>query len=296
MNIYKQVILISLLVFFNNKKVGDSTESLNYITGKLDRFALAGPAAKQGRIAGYNSVCGSDRQFLKFVGSLGTSILECCGNAFAITGLTEKACKALKIEYNVNTLHLSNHVSWFPGATTMSIKVLSRKENDEIIGAQIIGKEGVDKRIDVFATAIYAKMNYNNLENLDLAYSPQYGSSKDPIVMTGFSLQNMNCQDVKTISVLDFLKHDKKNTQIIDVRTKKEFDEGSFENSININVDELRKNLNLIDKEKNIVVYCKAGFRGYLASRILSQNGFNVQNLSGGWQSLDALINSNSKL
>jgi rhodanese-related sulfurtransferase len=134
------------------------------------------------------------------------------------------------------------------------------------------------------------------LENLDLAYSPQYGSSKDPIVMTGFSLQNMNCQDVKTISVLDFLKHDKKNTQIIDVRTKKEFDEGSFENSININVDELRKNLNLIDKEKNIVVYCKAGFRGYLASRILSQNGFNVQNLSGGWQSLDALINSNSKL
>lgn len=276
--------------------VGDSAETKNFITGLTDRFQLAGPASKQGRIAGQNAV--SDQK-MKFKGSIGTAIIECLGTTVGMCGLTESACQKIGMKYKVNIIHTPNHAKFYPGATNLSIKVLSDPNGGKILGAQVIGKEGVDKRVDVFATAIYGGMSIYDLEILDLAYSPQYGASKDPVIMLGFSAHDTDCGDVQTLTITQYLQKDLSNCQVIDVRTEKEYSEGHLENSINVPVDNIRDKLNLIDKNKEVIVYCQAGFRGYLGARILVQSGFkNVKNLQGGWLSIDPMIHPpfNSKM
>lgn len=269
--------------------VGDSAETKNFITGLTDRFQLAGPASKQGRIAGQNAV---SEQKLKFKGSIGTAILECLGTTVGMCGLTEASCQKIGMKYKVNIIHTPNHVKFYPGASNLSIKVLSDPNQGKILGAQVVGKEGVDKRIDVFATAIYGGMTIHDLETLDLAYSPQYGASKDPVIMLGFSAHDTDCGDVQTLTMTQFLEKDLSNCQVVDVRTEKEYKEGHIDKAINVSVDSIRDKLDLIDKDKEIVVYCQAGFRGYLAARILVQSGFkNVKNLQGGWLSADVMIN-----
>eukprot|EP01080_Neovahlkampfia_damariscottae_P008507 gene8507-331_t len=268
--------------------VGDAVEVKNMITGLQDRFALAGPAAKQGRCAGQNAV--SDVK-IKYKGSIGTAIIETCGITCAMTGLSEKACKKYNIPYKVNVIHGNSHVTYYPGSNSLCLKLISHSETEKILGAQVVGVDGVDKRTDVIAAAIYANMTIHDLEFLDLCYSPQFGSSKDPVVMLGFSSHNTDCGDVTGISVLEFKKTNN-DYQVIDVRTDSEFNDGHFKGSKNVELDTIRDNLKLFDKEKTYVVYCRSGFRSYMASRVLSQNGFKVKNLQGGWLSLNPVLSN----
>jgi len=266
--------------------VGDAVEVKNMITGLPDRFALAGPAAKQGRCAGQNAV--SDIK-IKYRGSIGTAIIETCGITCAMTGLSEKACQKSNIPYKVNVIHGNSHVTYYPGSNSLCLKLISHSENHKILGAQIVGVDGVDKRTDVIATAIYANMTIHDLEFLDLCYSPQFGSSKDPVVMLGFSAHNTDCGEVTGLSVLEFLKS-KTNYEVIDVRTDSEYKEGHYKGATNIELDSIRENLEKFDKEKSYVVYCRSGFRSYMASRILKQKGYKVKNLQGGWLSFNPVL------
>jgi NADPH-dependent 2,4-dienoyl-CoA reductase/sulfur reductase-like enzyme/rhodanese-related sulfurtransferase len=266
--------------------VGDAVEVKNLITGEVDRFALAGPAAKQGRCAGENAVT---ENRMKFKGSIGTAIIESCGVTCAMSGLSEKACQRANIPYKVNVIHAESHVSYYPGSNTLCLKLVSHAKTGQILGGQIVGIDGVDKRMDVIATAIYAKMTTHDLEFLDLCYSPQFGSSKDPVVMLGFSSHDTECGDVQGIPVLEFLNQSK-DYEVVDVRTPNEYKNAHMKGASNIELDSIRENLEKFDKKKEYVLYCRSGFRSYMASRVLKQNGFKVKNLQGGFLSLEPVL------
>ncbi len=257
---------------------GDVVESFNLVTRKWDWIPLAGPANKQGRVAGANAAGGN----LTFRGVLGTSIVRFNKIAAGKTGISENDAKREKIPYLVVNTHSNSHAEYYPGAKMVHSKILVHKETGKLLGAQVTGEDGVDKRIDVFATALYFGATVEDLANFDLAYAPPFGSAKDPVNIAGMTGQNRlaGIEDSMTFSEFSEVK-DRYN--LIDVRTQKEYDEGTIKGSSLKPVDEFRSLLDTVDKDKPVAVYCKAGYRAYVAQRILKQNGFEVKNLDGGY-------------
>jgi CoA-disulfide reductase len=262
--------------------IGDVIEVYNPIIGKKVPLPLAWPANLQGRIVADNVVFGNVR---KYKGTIGVAIAKVFDITVAVAGATEKMLKREGIPFKSIIIHPSHHAGYYPGALPMSLKLTFSPTDGKILGAQIIGYDGVDKRIDVLATAMNAGMTVYDLTELDHAYAPPYSSAKDPVNMAGYVAENVLKGLVKVISVEEFLSLDRENIFILDVRTKDEYDLGHIEGAVNIPVDEIRQNLGKIPKDKKIIVYCSVGLRGYVACRVLYQNGFNeVYNLSGGYK------------
>lgn len=255
--------------------VGDACEvrSLPLSIPKL--IPLAGPAARQGRIAA-NNIFGISSFFR---GTQGTAVIRVFSLTAACTGANEKTLRKESIPYEKIYLTPSNHAEYYPAAEKMVFKLLFDKTDGRILGAQIVGKEGVDKRIDIIATAIQANMTVFSLEETELAYAPPYGSAKDPVNMAGFIASN----HLRGTSMVIHWDTPRRYMFLIDVRTKKEWDNGHDERAVHIPLDELRQRLNEIPSDREIGVYCHSGMRSYIASQILRNSGFRAKNISGGY-------------
>lgn len=261
--------------------VGDAVEIKNRITGEAALFALAGPANKQGRIAA-DGIAGRE---VSYHGAMGSSVIKLFDMTAASTGLNERAAKKAGIAYDKAVLFSASHASYYPGAENMTLKVLFEKETGKLLGAQITGFGGVDKRIDVLATAIYAGLTGEDLTELDLAYAPPYGSAKDPVNMAGYVIENIRSGLVKQFhwDEMDALVG-RQDITMLDVRTDAEYAQGHFAGSVHIPLDELRERMGELNPEKPVYVNCFSGLRSYLACRILTQHGFSCYNLSGGYR------------
>jgi NADPH-dependent 2,4-dienoyl-CoA reductase/sulfur reductase-like enzyme/rhodanese-related sulfurtransferase len=260
--------------------VGDAVEVRDFVTGFPTLTALAGPANKQARIAADNAL---GRKSI-FTGTLGTSVVKVFDMVLARTGANEKFLKKHDIPYLVSYTHSGSHAGYYPGATNTSIKILFSPGTGKVLGAQIVGRIGVDKRSDVLATAIRAKMTVFDLQELELAYAPPYSSAKDPINICGFVAANILKGDMEIAHWSELEALQKNGEVLIDLRTKFELKHvGKIEGALQIPIDELRSRLSELDKQKTYIPFCAVGFRGYLGHRILVQNGFNSKNLSGGF-------------
>ena len=271
--------------------LGDSIIVKNYITKENCTIPLAGPANRQGRIVAGNIV-GRDE---KYKGSIGTAIIKVFELIGASTGLNERALKQLNISYEKIYLHPNNHVSYYPGATPITIKVLYNKKNRQILGAQAVGINGVDKFIDVIATSIKFEATIDDLAELELAYAPPFLSAKSPANMVGFIGQNIEDNLLKQVFLEDLKNYNEKETIILDIREELELISGSLKNSINIPLSELRKRYTELPKDKEIWTYCAVGLRGDIATRFLSQKGYRVKNLAGGIKSEEKVIVNTQK-
>lgn len=261
--------------------LGDAIEVNHLVTGKKAMIPLAGPANKQGRIVADNIVFG-DRSTYK--GSMGTSVAKVCDLTVAAAGANAKLLKREGIPYMASYTHGASHAGYYPGSAALSIKILFSPDNGRLLGAQIVGFKGVDKRIEMLAQTIERQGSIYDLTELEHAYAPPYSSAKDPVNMAGFVAENILTGKSRIISWRE-IANLSDDTVRIDVRTKAEYELGTIPGFINIPVDELREHLDELPKEKPIVVTCAVGLRGYLAYRILTQNGFkDVRNLSGGYK------------
>ncbi|WP_202406191.1 CoA-disulfide reductase [Pontibacillus yanchengensis] len=260
--------------------VGDAVQVKDYITGSPTMVPLAWPANRQGRIAA-NHIYGKQEGYN---GTLGTSIVKVFEYTVATTGLNEKRLKMLDIPYSIVHIHPGSHAGYYPGAAPMAMKVLFQKEDGKLLGAQIVAKDGADKRIDVIATAIKGGLTVEDLTDLELAYAPPYSSAKDPVNMLGYVASNMMNEDIETLQWHEVQDAVELGDFVVDVRNPKELEQGYINGAKNIPLDELRDRLNELPKDQNIIVYCQAGLRGYLATRILTHNGFTARNLDGGWK------------
>lgn len=278
--------------------VGDAVEVQNFITESPAFIPLAGPANKQGRIAADNiatdniaadNVAGGGSVY---TGTQGSAVLKLFDMTVATTGLNEKAAKEAAIEYDKTYTYSGSHASYYPGAENMSIKVLWDKKTHKILGAQIVGFDGVDKRMDVLATAIRLGAKVTDLSRLELCYAPPFGSAKDPVNMAGFVAENVISGKVK-----QFFWHDVQSlprdgsVTLLDVRTKTETARGMIDGFISIPLDSLRENLGSIPKGRPVYVHCHSGLRSYIACRILAGNGYDCYNLAGGWRLYESVIN-----
>lgn len=264
--------------------VGDAVEVKHFVTENKALVSLAGPANKQGRIAADN-VCGGHSAYK---GSQGSSVIKLFDMTAASTGINEAMAKAAGIDYDRVVLSPASHAGYYPGGRVMTMKVLYEKETLRILGAQIVGFDGVDKRIDVIATAMRAGMKATDLAELDLAYAPPYSSAKDPVNMAGFMIENIVSGKVKQFhhDELDALPRDGSVT-LLDTRTPAEYRKGRVEGFVNIPVDDLRERLSEIPKDKPLYVMCQSGLRSYISCRILAQNGYDCYNFSGGYRFYD---------
>jgi len=265
--------------------VGDAVEVVDYINGQKAMIPLAGPANRQGRIAA-NNIMGKNE---KYQGTLGTSIAKVFDLTVAATGNNEKTLKRLGISYEVVHIHPSSHAGYYPGAAQISLKLIFDKETGKIFGAQAIGADGVDKRIDVIATAIKGGLTVEDLTNLELSYAPPYSSAKDPVNMAGYVATNVLLGDLEQIQWHEVDQIIADGGLLIDVREAKERENGYIKGSINISLNELRNHLNQIPKDQPVYVSCQVGLRGYLASRILKNSGYNVKNVDGGWKTYSSV-------
>jgi NADPH-dependent 2,4-dienoyl-CoA reductase/sulfur reductase-like enzyme/rhodanese-related sulfurtransferase len=262
--------------------VGDAIEVKDFISGEPTQVPLAGPANRQGRIAADNIF---GRQ-IRYRGTQGTAILGLFDQTAAMTGASEKALQRSQRPYRMIYVHPTNHAGYYPGAEQMTLKLLFDPESGKVLGAQGVGGAGVDKRIDVISVAIQAGMTVFDLEEMELAYSPQYGSAKDPINMAGFVASGLLRGDHPQIDVGTLLAiPPAERPFLLDVRTEKEFSAGHIPNAVNISVDELRRRLQELPQDKEIAAYCQVGQRGYIATRIMLQAGLKVANVSGGYKS-----------
>ena len=267
--------------------VGDAVMVKHYVTGNDAVIALAGPANKQGRIAADN-ICGFESHYK---GSMGSSVLKLFDMTVASTGITEKTAKQAGVIYDKVVLSPSSHAGYYPGAKVMTMKLIYAKEDLHILGAQIVGFDGVDKRIDVIATAIQAGMRADALKDLDLSYAPPYSSAKDPVNMAGFMIENIETGKIKQFhfdEVDMLLEND--NVTLLDVRTEFEYRLSHVEGFINIPVDDLRERIGEIEPEKPVYIMCQSGLRSYIACRILMQNGFDCYNFSGGYRFYNSIV------
>ena len=266
--------------------VGDAVQVKHFVTGQDALISLAGPANKQGRIAADN-ICGG---YSRFKGSQGSSVVKVFDMTAATTGVNETNAKKAGLDVDTVILSPMSHAGYYPGGKVMTVKVVFEKETYRLLGAQIVGYEGVDKRIDVIATAIHAGMKATELKDLDLAYAPPYSSAKDPVNMAGFMIDNIANGVLKQWhqADVDKLPGDGSVT-LLDTRTVKEFAHGHIDGFINIPVDELRERLGELDKGKPVFVICQSGLRSYIACRILSGNGFECYNFSGGFRFYDTV-------
>jgi NADPH-dependent 2,4-dienoyl-CoA reductase/sulfur reductase-like enzyme/rhodanese-related sulfurtransferase/TusA-related sulfurtransferase len=263
--------------------VGDAVQTKNFITDYPTAIPLAGPANKQGRIAA-NNIAGRGSIYK---GILGASVLKVFDLTVAFVGLSEKQLKGMETDYEKIYIHPNNHAGYYPGAIPITLKLLFEKPSGKILGAQAVGGPGTEKRIDVISTAIKFGGSVFDLEELELTYAPPYGSAKDPVNMAGFVASNVLRGDHPIWHWEDLAEIEQNNSIFLDVRTPEEFTVGTIENALNINDLELRQKLNNIPKNKSIYVFCEVGFRGYLATRLLLQEGFkNVYNLTGGYKLL----------
>lgn len=268
--------------------VGDAVQVKHFVSGEDSLISLAGPANKQGRIAADN-ICGKDS---RYSGSQGSSIIKVFNMTAAVTGLNEKSAKKAGLSVDKVILSPMSHAGYYPGGKVMTMKVVFEKETYRLLGAQIVGYEGVDKRIDVLATAIRAGMKATDLNELDLAYAPPYSSAKDPVNMAGFMIENIASGQLKQFHLEDIndLPLDGSVT-LLDARTEGEFSRGHVTGFINIPVDQLRENLNKLPKDKPVYVMCQSGLRSYIACCILKGEGYDAYNFSGGYRFYDAVAN-----
>jgi rhodanese-related sulfurtransferase len=261
--------------------VGDAIEVKDFVTRLPAQVPLAGPANRQGRIAADN-IFGRSAQYR---GTQGTAIVGVLGCTAAITGASEKLLERSKIAHRKIYIHPADHAGYYPGAQQMTLKLLFDPQTGRILGAQAVGGAGVDKRIDVLAVAIQARMSVFDLEEMELAYAPQYGSAKDPINMAGFVAAGCLRGDHPQVDVSSLIQMPADQRPVLlDVRTPEEFAAGAIPGAINVPLDELRARINELPKNGQIAVYCQVGQRGYLATRILRQAGFDAANLSGGYR------------
>ncbi len=267
--------------------VGDAVQIRHAVTGQDTLLSLAGPANKQGRIAADN-ICGMDSRYR---GAAGSSVLKVFDLTAAATGLNETAAQKAGLAIDTVILSPMSHAGYYPGGKVMTIKVVFEKESWRLLGAQIIGYEGVDKRIDVLATAMQAGMKATQLKELDLAYAPPYSSAKDPVNMAGYLIDNIASGVLKQWHLADAaaLPRDGSVT-LLDTRTPGEYSRGHIEDFVNIPVDELRERLGELDPSKPVYVICQSGLRSYIASRILEGSGFTAYNFAGGFRFYDAVM------
>ena len=268
--------------------VGDAVQVRHFVTGQDVLLSLAGPANKQGRIAADN-ICGGDSHY---TGSQGSSVIKVFDMTAASTGVNETNARKAGLDVDTVILSPMSHAGYYPGGKVMTMKVAFEKETYRLLGAQIVGYEGVDKRIDVLATAIRTGLKATELKDLDLAYAPPYSSAKDPVNMAGFMIENIANGVLKQwhLADADNLPRDGSVT-LLDTRTVEEFTLGHIDGFVNIPVDELRERLGELDKGKPVYVICQSGLRSYIACRILSGNGFECYNFSGGFRFYDAVMN-----
>lgn len=268
--------------------VGDAVQVKHYVTGLDALISLAGPANKQGRIAADN-ICGGDS---RYQGSQGSSVIKVFDMTAASTGVNETNARKAGLDVDKVILSPMSHAGYYPGGKVMTMKVVFEKETYRLLGAQIVGYEGVDKRIDVLATAIHAGMKATELKDLDLAYAPPYSSAKDPVNMAGFIIDNISRKELKQFHLEDIknLPLDGSVT-LLDARTKGEYLQGHVNGFINIPVDELRERMQEIEKDKPVYVICQSGLRSYIATRILTGSGYDAYNFSGGFRFYDAVMN-----
>ena len=268
--------------------VGDAVEVKDFVTGSASFIPLAGPANKQGRIAADN-IAGIPSEYK---GTQGSAVLKLFDMTVATTGLNEKRAAAEGIDYDKTYTYSASHASYYPNATNMSIKVLWDKKTHKLLGAQIVGFDGVDKRMDVLASAIRFGAEVTDLKELELCYAPPFGSAKDPVNMAGFVADNVINGTIK-----QFFWHDVEklpgdgSVTLLDVRTKTEVSRGMIDGFINIPLDTLRENLDKLPADKPVYVHCHSGLRSYIACRILSGNGYDCYNLAGGWRLYESVIN-----
>lgn len=267
--------------------VGDAVEVEDFVTGGKAFVPLAGPANRQGRIAADN-ICGIGSEY---TGTQGSSILRIFDMTVAVTGLNEKTAAASGIDYDKTYTYSASHASYYPGATNMSIKALWDKKSHRLLGAQIVGFDGVDKRMDVIATAMRFGAKITDLTKLELCYAPPFGSAKDPVNMLGFVAENVITGKVKQFfpEDVDALPRDGSVT-LLDTRTAGEVRRGAIDGFMNIPLDSLRENLDRIPKGKPVYVHCHSGLRSYIACRILAGNGYDCYNLAGGWRLYDSIV------
>ena len=268
--------------------VGDAVQVKHFVTGQDVLLSLAGPANKQGRIAADN-ICGGDSHY---TGSQSSSVIKVFDMTAASTGVNETNARKAGLDVDTVILSPMSHAGYYPGGKVMTMKVVFEKETYRLLGAQIVGYEGVDKRIDVLATAIRTGLKATELKDLDLAYAPPYSSAKDPVNMAGFMIENIANGVLKQwhLADADNLPRDGSVT-LLDTRTVEEFTLGHIDGFVNIPVDELRERLGELDKGKPVYVICQSGLRSYIACRILSGNGFECYNFSGGFRFYDAVMN-----
>jgi len=268
--------------------IGDAIEVKNYIHGFETFVPLAWPANRQGRLVA-DHINGRD---VKYNGTLGTSIAKIFDLTVATTGNNEKILKQHSIPYEVIHIHPLHHAGYYPGAKQMTLKVIFDQKTGKIFGAQAVGEEGVDKRIDVIATAIKGGLTVMDLPDLELSYAPPFSSAKDPVNMAGYVASNIVEGDVETVQWHEIDEIIANGGTLIDVRTPVEFKNGAIKGSINIPLDDLRERLNEMPKAETIYVTCQVGLRGYLATRILKENGYKVKNLDGGYKLYSAVFGS----
>ncbi len=273
--------------------VGDAIEFTNPITNQSMNTYLAGPANKQGRMCANNIALGNKQ---KYEGAINTAIVKVFDMTVATAGTASKNLTKSNIKHVVSTIHSGSHAGYYPGAKQMSIQLAFSPEDGRLYSAQIVGFDGVDKRMDVLSFAIQKNSTIDELTAFEHAYAPPYSSAKDPVNMAGFVAENILMGKL-SVFYWNQMNAIGENDILLDVRTEKEFNNGFIPNAINIPIDSIRERMSELDKNKNIYIYCQAGLRGYLAQRILKQHGFDkLQNLSGGYQLWNACVTETNKL
>ena len=267
--------------------VGDAVQVSNYVTGEPANIALAGPANRQGRIAAMN-IAGGDAEYR---GSLGSSVIKVFDMTVATTGINEKQAKASGIPYDKVYTFSAPHATYYPGGRNMSVKTLFDPVTGTVLGAQIVGYEGVEKRVDVIATAIHAGMTVYDLAELDLTYAPPYSSAKDPVNYAGFVASNVMDGLVRQFfwDEVESLRQDP-SSYLVDVRTPAEYERGHIEGSVNIPVDDLRSRIDEIPKDRHIRLICQSALRSYIAARVLEQRGYECSHLAGGYRLYSSVV------
>ncbi len=260
--------------------VGDVVEVHDGVTGQWALIPLAGPANRQGRIAADN-IFGRQSCYKQ---TWGTAVLRLFRLTAACTGANAKSLHRAGIPFHAIHLHPGSHAGYYPGAQPIALKVLFAPETGKLLGAQAVGRDGVDKRIDVLATALKAGMTVHDLSELELAYAPPFGSAKDPVNLAGMAAQNVLAGDVALVQWDEVAALDPGTTLLLDVRSPEELAAGSIPGSLHIPLDELRVRLSELPRDRGIVAYCHSGQRSYIAARMLAQHGFRVRNLAGAYR------------
>ena len=268
--------------------VGDAIEIVDFVTGKKGYVPLAGPANKQGRIAADN-ICGIKSSYKN---TLGSSVLKIFDMTVAMTGVNERTAQAAGLDYDKVYTYSQSHASYYPGGHGISIKTLYEKGTGKILGAQLVGYDGVDKRCDVIATAIRAGMTAYDLTELELCYAPPFGSAKDPVNFVGYVIENTLTGKVKNLFWNDVEKLPRDGSvTLLDVRTPSEREAGHIPGFIHIPLDELRQRAGELPQDKPVYIHCHSGLRSYLACRMLTGLGYDCYNLSGGWRFYEIAVN-----